>query len=94
MKGCKIYGVQQAKNPQCSNRLSPSVISKRNAINKKMEARICIRMFETMPHMYDDDKGDDEDDDVVGDGGDDDDDDDDHDDDDVDAADDGDMVIW
>ena len=40
-----------------------------------METRICIKMFETMQHMYDDDKDDDEDDDVV------------DDDDDVDAAD-------
>ena len=26
-----------------------------------METRICIKMFETMQHMYDDDKDDDED---------------------------------
>jgi len=74
-----------SEKPQCSNRLSPSVVSKRNALSKKhapqMEARICIKMFETMQHMYDDDKDDDEDDDVV---------DDDDDDDDVDAAIDGD----
>ena len=74
-----------SEKPQCSNRLSPSVVSKRNALSKKhapqMEARICIKMFETMQHMYDDDKDDDEDDDVV---------DDDDDDDDVDAANDGD----
>ena len=30
-----------------------------------MEARICIKMFETMQPMYDDDKDDDEDDNVV-----------------------------
>ena len=75
-----------SEKPQCSNRLSPSVVSKRNALSKKhapqMEARICIKMFETVQHMYDDDKDDDEDDDVV--------DDDDDDDDDVDAANDGD----
>ena len=80
-----------SEKPQCSNRLSPSVVSKRNALSKKhapqMEARICIKMFETMQHMYDDDKDDDEDDDVVDD---DDGDDDDYDDDDVDAANDGD----
>ena len=82
-----------SEKPQCSNRLSPSVVSKRNALSKKhapqMEARICIKMFETMQHMYDDDKDDDEDDDVVDDD-DDGDDDDDYDDDDVDAANDGD----
>ena len=46
---------QQAKTPQCSNRFPPSVVSKRNLISKKnapqMEARICIKMFETMQHM-------------------------------------------
>ena len=30
-----------------------------------MEARICIKMFETMQHMYDDDKDNNDDDDVV-----------------------------
>ena len=38
-----------------------------------MEARICIKMFETLQHMYDGGKDDDEDDDVVGDDDDDDD---------------------
>ena len=42
--------------PQCSNRLSPSVVSKRNATSKKnapqMEARICMKMFKTNICMY------------------------------------------